>query len=146
MRSAEEIIARLSDPSVQDRAFFGTETSDLLSVLTKDEQVAYKQQLLDMGASLGYESQPRDRESLLKTMLGYMPFAWEKANSYRGLSALRSMSHYMAWTWLAGDDFGDLSDYEFYGKDHLVKICNHYGWDSSQWDDNIRLNEEPDYE
>ena len=50
------------------------------------------------------------------------------------------MCHYMAWVWLAGDDLGDLTDYQYYGKDNLVKICDHYGWDSSQWDDGERTN------
>src|SRR5882672_7443328 len=43
------------------------------------------------------------REALLKTMEEYMSFGWEKANNCRGLSANRTMSHYIAWTWLAGD-------------------------------------------
>ena len=32
----------------------------------------------------------------------------DEANDERGLSAGRSMDHYSAWTWLAGDDLGDL--------------------------------------
>src|SRR5690606_39412432 len=83
---------------------------------------------------------PRDRDSLLAEMERYMPFAWEKANNMRGLSANRSMAHYTSWTWLAGDDLGDLLDYEFYGKDHLVRICEHYDWDHSRWDDGKRSN------
>lgn len=72
------------------------------------------------------------------TDIGYMPFAWDKANNGRGFSASRSMSHYQAWIWLAGDDIGDLSEYDSYGKDNLVKICKHYGWDHSQWDNGVR--------
>ncbi len=34
----------------------------------------------------------------------------------------------------------DAGDYEFYGKDNLVRICDLYGWDSSQWDDGRRVN------
>lgn len=86
---------------------------------------------------------PRDRESILNEMLDYMSFAFEKANNFRGISASRSMSHYSAWTWLIGDDFGNLLDYEYYGKDNLVEICEKYGWDHSQWDDGVRLNDEP---
>ena len=83
---------------------------------------------------------PRDRASVVAGMLEYMPFAWKKANDGRGLSAARSMSHFAAWTWLAGDDLGDLTEYEFYGKDNLVRICEHYGWDPKKWDDGRRVN------
>lgn len=83
---------------------------------------------------------PRDRDSVVAQMLEYMPFAWEKANDCKGLSAGRTMAHFAAWVWLAGDDLGELTEYEFYGKDNLVRICNHYGWDSSKWDDVIRTN------
>lgn len=74
-------------------------------------------------------------------MLDYMEFAWDKANNGRGISAMRSMHHYMAWTWMLGDDLGNLLDYQYYGKDNLVKICKHYGWDHAKWDDGVRRNE-----
>jgi len=89
---------------------------------------------------------PRDRESVLKRMQEYMPFAFEKANSQRGISANRSILHYVAWTWLAGD--GALSEeienmeHEFYGKPVLRKICERYGWDWKQWDNGELTNGE----
>src|SRR5271155_995226 len=43
------------------------------------------------------------RENVLKEMLDYMPFAWEKANSQRGLSANRSINHFEAWLFLLGE-------------------------------------------
>lgn len=77
-------------------------------------------------------------------MIEYMPFAWEKANNCRGLSAGRSLAHYTAWLWLDGDNeiWPTLEDYEYYGKDKLVEICNYLGIDSKQWDDGIRKNSE----
>ena len=75
-------------------------------------------------------------------MKEYMEFAWEKANEFRGLSAMRSMHHYTAWTWLLGDDFGNLLQYDYYGKDNLIRICEHYGWDHTKWDDGVRSNTE----
>lgn len=80
------------------------------------------------------------REFMLAKMLDYMPFAWEKANGKRGVSASRSVSHYLAWTWLAGDrkfsarlDRKLATHYAPYGKPLLRIICKHYGWDAEQW-------------
>ena len=139
MRTDEEILARIEEIESED--FLGFARSDLIVCLPFDKAKKFLKE--DVKES-DWEVQPHDRESILKTMLDYMPFAWEKANDFRGISASRSMSHYGAWIWLAGDDLGDLSDYQFYGKDKLVMICDHYGWDYAQWDDDIRLNEEPE--
>lgn len=135
MRTDEEIIARIEE--VKDRDFFGFEISDLLIRLPFEKAKPY---LKDDAKAEDWKVEPRDRESLLKEMHDYMSFAWDKANNQRGLSAGRSLCHYQAWVWLAGDDLGYFGDYEFYGKDELVKICNHYGWDSSKWDDGERTN------
>jgi hypothetical protein len=82
------------------------------------------------------------RERMIAIMKDYMPFAFEKANNERGISANRSIGHYIAWTWLAGDTefskkvedtFDD--DYHSYGKPILRMICKQYGWDYCQWED-----------
>ena len=138
MRTAKEILQRIEE--VKNRDFFGFELSDLLARLSFDEA----KPLLNPGATKDDwpEPLPRDRESILKEMFDYMPFAWGKAKNCRGISASRSMSHYNAWAWLAGDDLGDLLNYQYYGKDNLVKICEYYGWDYSEWDDGVRVNSE----
>lgn len=135
MRTDKEIIERINERRAED--WLGTEFSDLIVRLPFD---AAKPWLKDDVVAADWKPEPRDRESLLKEMLNYMPFAWEKANRGRGLSAGRSMSHYNAWVWLAGDDLGDLTRYAYYGKDNLVRICQHYGWDHAEWDDGIRTN------
>lgn len=140
MRTSAEVIARVDE--IKDRDFFGFETNDLICTLESDEiRQLYPTEDLEQHVAL-----PRDRDSVIARMLDYMPFAWDKSNGFRGLSAGRSMAHFSAWVWLAGDDLGDLMSYEFYGKDNLVKICQLYGWDYTQWDDGVRLNSEPDYE
>ena len=136
MRTDAEIIARMKE--IEPRDQLGFERSELLIRLPLE---AAKPFLKPDAAEETWPQARRDRESLVSEMLSYMPFAWEKANGKRGISASRSMSHFAAWTWLAGDDLGDLTGYEHYGKDNLVRICRHYGWDSSQWDDGIRANE-----
>jgi hypothetical protein len=137
MRTDEEIIARIRNRQEYDD--LGWETSELIIRLPFEKAKSFLKPEVTAGE---YEVRPRDRDSILKAMLDYMPFAWDKANNCRGISAARSMCHYMAWTWLAGDDFGDLLDYEFYGKPHLERICEHYGWDWKQWDDGRRRNSE----
>lgn len=136
MRTDAEILARID--AVKNMDWLGTQTNDLASRLPFD---AVRPFLKDGVTSEQWRQAPRDRDSIIAEMLAYMPFAWEKANNCRGISASRSMDHYSAWIWLAGDDLGDLSDYEFYGKDNLVRICEHYGWDSSQWDDGERTDD-----
>lgn len=137
MRTDDEILARIEARKEED--FFGFELPDLLIRLPFEKA---RPHVSDEITEAGWTTLPRDRDSVLKEMHEYMSFAWDKANNCRGLSAGRSMCHYMAWVWLVGDEevFGDLTDYQYYGKDNLVKICNHYGWDSSQWDDGERTN------
>jgi hypothetical protein len=133
MRTDEEIITRIKERRSED--FFGFELSDLIRYLPAEEANRFLVEPVTNWTPL-----PRDQASILEEMENYMPFAWEKANGMRGLSAGRSMSHFMAWTWMVGDDFGDLLQYYHYGKDNLVRICKHYGWDHTQWDDGVRSN------
>jgi hypothetical protein len=133
MRTDEEILQRIKDVEAND--WLGTERSDLIDCLPFS---AAKPFLKDEATADDWKQEARDRESVLARMLDYMPFAWDKANNERGISAGRSMSHYSAWAWLIGEDFGDLGDYEYYGKPQLVTICERFGWDASQWDDGIR--------
>ncbi len=137
MRTDDEIIARIK--SLESEDFFGFETGDLLKCLSFDVVRPFLKP--EATAEEWGDPLPRDRDSVLKRMHAYMDFAWEKANSFRGLSASRSISHFRAWIWLLGDDFPDV-EYEHYGKEILVAICEKYGWPSSQWDDGVRLNSE----
>lgn len=137
MRTDAEILARIDAVKADD--FLGFQRNQLIGFLS----FAAARPFLNEGVTEEQWAQvqrPRDRDSILAAMLDYMPFAWEKANHGRGISAGRSMDHYSEWIWMLGDDLGDLRNYSFYGKDHLVRICQHYGWDSSQWDDGVRVN------
>lgn len=140
MRTIKEIKQRIKEVERSGHDFMGTETTDLIMCLPYDEAKEFLNDDITKEVFEEKYMRKRDRESVLATMLEYMPFAWDKANNQRGLSALRSMSHFTTWVWLAGDDLGNLLDYEFYGKDNLIKICEHYGWDYSQWDDGERVN------
>ena len=135
MRTDEEILSRIE--SVTDSDWLGTQRNDLINRLPF---ISAKQFLVEGVTESEWVPLSRDRDTVLAEMLEYMPFAWGKANNERGISAGRSMDHYTSWSWLLGDDFGDLSRYQYYGKDNLVRICEKYGWDHSQWDDGIRSN------
>lgn len=135
MRTQEEIVARIE--ALLPKDWLGFDTQDLIFALDYEHAKPY---LNDAVTSESWAPEAIDRESVVARMLDYMPFAWEKANDCRGISAGRTMAHYMSWVWLAGDDLGDLTDYQFYGKDELRRICDHYGWDADQWDDGVRTN------
>lgn len=49
------------------------------------------------------------------------------------LSLQYSFADIRADTWLLGDDLGNLSVGDDFGKSALTKICEYYGWDYSQW-------------
>ncbi len=132
-RTQEEIISRIKEVEATD--FLGFKRNDLLMYLDFEHAKPF---LLPEATEESWTTLPSDRDSVLKQMAGYMEFAWNKANNCRGISAGRTMSHYSVWVWMIGDEeiFGDLEDYQFYGKDHLCAICNHYGWDDAEEFDN----------
>jgi hypothetical protein len=140
MRTQKEIIKKIS--SLKNDVF-GFQASDLIGYLDFENA---KQFLKEEAKSDGWKQSPSDRQSILNRILDYMPFAWEKANDCRGISAYRSLQHLEIWIWMLGDEesFQDFNKYEHYGKEHLNSICQKYGWDYSQWDNGERVN--TDYE
>lgn len=137
IRSQDEILAELE--RVQKNDFFGFKSNDLLGYLDYDHAKEY---LKPEVTAEEWKASPSDRASILKEMEDYMPFAWDKANNGRGLSAGRSLAHYTVWVWMLGDQdqFGDLETYQHYGKDNLRQLCKLYGWDADKWDDGRRVN------
>lgn len=136
-RSQDEIVDEIE--RIKEHDLFGFKTGDLIFYLDYERAKKY---LKPEVTAEEWEVLPRDRESILKEMEEYMPFAWDKANSERGLSAGRSLAHFTVWVWLLGDQdrFGDLEIYQYYGKDNLRKLCDAYGWDADKWDDGRRVN------
>lgn len=73
--------------------------------------------------------QPLEKDRILKEALDYLSFAWEKCNDERGISANRSIEHYIEWFWLAGEeDFSNKiyveydTNYHSYGSEILKMI------------------------
>lgn len=135
MRTTQEIIARIEARRSHD--ILGFEWPCYLDGLTFEEAKPYlKDDATDVGWELKTEAEIRQEA------IDYMPFAWDKANNCRGISANRSIAHYEAWLWMLGEEWGDqlMDDYEFYGKPQLVRICEYFGLDPKKWDDGVRTN------
>lgn len=137
MRTQDEILERIEAVTKMD--WMGTQRTDLVGALTFESAKPF----LKDGVSEDDWTANTD-DDIRKEAIDYMNFAWDKAINCRGLSAGRSMEHYMSWLWLLNDNdlWCDLDNYNHYGKPQLVKICEHFGLDASKWDDNIRVNNE----
>lgn len=140
MRTQAEILARIK--ATQPNDMLGFEWQEYLGALTKESIETLRGGLLRSDADMSeWDPWFKTDEDIRKHCIGYMDFAWEKANSCRGISASRTMSHYKAWLWLLGENgFGDLQDYKHYGKDNLVRICKFFDLDPKKWDDGRRVN------
>lgn len=136
-RTQDEIVERIKMRKQDD--FLGFEWQEYLFYLDFDHAKEF----------LKPEVQEKDwpfpdKRSPIDVLKEYMPFAWDKANNCRSISAERSINHFIAWLWLAKEDeiLGEVEkDYEFnyepYGKPILRKICDHFGWDWKKWDESI---------
>lgn len=139
MKSDHEIIERIK--AVEQDDWMGTQRSDLIQRL---EFEAAKSFLKQEAKQEDWKVRPRDKDFIKAEMLEYMPFAWDRANDRRGLSAARSLDHMSAWLFLLGmDKAADaILEYYQYGKPQLRAICEHFGWDWLQWDDGRWTNSE----
>lgn len=144
LRTQEEIIERIKWlTEEQFRDFFGAARGDLVEFLTFENAKPF------LRPDVTEESWNEIRkdatlENIKLAVADYMPFAWEKANNCRGISAQRSIDHMKAWLWLTGDDkaLDDLEavQYEHYGKEKLIFVAEYFGLDWSGWDDGVRTN------
>jgi len=135
MRTQEEIVARYKDEASND--FLGTQRAELIGRL----DFAHAREFLKPEATEDKWPVPlsREDEEVRKAAVDYLPFAWEKANDCRGLSAGRSLDHYRAWFWLLGDEemMRELAgSHTLYGKPMLVKISEKLGVDWRKLDNN----------
>lgn len=146
MRTQAEVKARFDERKPNDP--LGFEISEYVDYMSfEDARPFFKDEVPD--EKVRECLLPLERDSIIKVMHDYMEFAWGKANDCRGISANRSILHCIAWIWLAGDtEFAAEVDrmmneeYQHYGKEILVAICEKYGWDYSEWDDGVRTNSE----
>jgi len=141
MRTQDEIVKRIEARKGNDPLCF--EVNEYIDYLDFNHA---RQFLKDSATEQDWQEVVAMTGPPIERMCDYMEFAWGKANNCRGISANRSVMHYIAWLWLAGEDDllaqveNEYRDYHFYGKPILEMICDHFGWDWSQWDDGIRTN------
>lgn len=129
-RTQDEIVERIKLKKEDD--LFGFEVSEYISYLDYDHAKEFitKNTSADAWDKITAGAKERNPVDIMRD---YMPFAWEKANNRRGVSANRSIGHFIAWLWLAGEDSNCREieeDYErrycYYGKLILAKICERF--------------------
>lgn len=122
MRTTAEIVARAAK---SENDFFGFTRGVLLSHLPFADAKPY---LVEDATEAEWTTLPTDRESIVAEIRDYLPFAWEKAQDKRGLSAIRSLQKMAAWVWLAGDDdlLPAIEHATGYGEDALAAISRRY--------------------
>jgi len=123
-RTQDEIVERIN--KIREMDFFGFQATDLISFLD------YQSALPFLKDGTKQEEWQTETKSPARLIEEYMPFALDKAEDHRGLSAERSINHMTAWLWLDGND--DLvsfaeneKNYLNYGVPILRKICESYG-------------------
>ena len=133
MKSVEEIKNKMETGFEND--FFGHGVEDLKYALPFEE---VKQYLATEVSETEWEEKHRlsTDEKVKEEMLNYLPFAWEKANNERGLSADRSIRHFIAWAWLIDDELCEKlenmykTNYAEYGKPILAYLNEVLGYKS----------------
>lgn len=128
MRTQEEIIARFN---VSDD-MMGTQKWDLIELMTYENAKQFLKKEFIESVEKG-ENKWEQKTETKTTILGYLSFAYDKAEGERGLSAARSMMHFKTWIWFDDEKFyneiiSDIENYTDYGIEVLNKIAAHYGY------------------
>ena len=128
MRTQKEIRQRFIDAD----DMFGTVQGDLIHAMTFEVAKEFLKEEYVKEVESG-EKKWQQLKDTKKEILGYLGFAYDKADNQRGLSANRSMLHFEAWIWLDDADFYEeikdlLTNYTNYGIPALDKIAAKYGY------------------
>lgn len=131
IRTTDEILKKIDEGFKND--FFGFGVSDIIMALPFDcaKQFLEEEFLNKPEAEEIYEKDRlKTKKDVLDRMEDYLPFAYDKAEDKRGLSADRSIQHYIAWAWLIDDEFYKWleneyeTNYHSYGLHILRKVEN----------------------
>lgn len=131
IRKQEEILEKFKSIDQFDD-FFGVQRTDLLLFMEFETAVPFLKDEYVKDVKSGKEEY-KHKTDPKKEILSYLPFAFEKAENQRGLSAARSLDHLKTWIWLDDDKFyneiiEDIENYTNYGIPQLKKIATHYGF------------------
>lgn len=136
-RTQEEIVKRIKEVQADD--FFGVMIDRFLVRL----DFQHAKQFCREGYTAELHAGVMVNTPISEDIIGYLGFAWDKANNCRGLSANRSIDHMRALLWLDGHNIDWMDeDYEYYGKPILVTICDLYGVDWTKLDNGKWANDE----
>ena len=136
MKSAEKIKGKINAGFAND--VFGLAFNDLVEALPFADAKGYLKDefLMKDSAEAEWESSRIKTDDDVKArMLDYLPFAWEKAEDQRGLSADRSIRHFAAWAWLIDNEFYEKiedmynNNYFPYGEPILAYISEKLGFE-----------------
>jgi hypothetical protein len=100
MRTQDEIVKRFNERKSDD--MFGFEIGEYLNALSHETALANG--LTKMTKDEWGESRLLSESGVREQMREYVDFAYEKINNERGISANRTVMHYIAWLWLVGED------------------------------------------
>ena len=125
MRTTEEILQKIKQLGTSGEDIFGTMQTDLIYVLPFDVAELYlKEEVTE--EEFNKIKTENTKEAILEKMRSYADFAWGKVEDRRGLSAIRNIYHYTAWTWLLGEDLPELEEDGEYYEYLLDAICQKY--------------------
>lgn len=145
MRTDEEIIEKVTELEENQEDFLGFQRTDLLCFLSIEAIERYLGKELPADARAVWTNLSRDDDAIKTMMRDYMPFAWEKANDCRSISATRSIQHMQVWLWMMGQDEAakSIAEYTMYGKPQLRAVSEYIGFDwraadNGKWRDDER--------
>ena len=129
MRTPQKIMDRIEERGKED--ILGFEVEEYVDFLDFAHAEKYLASCTAVEWSEVYKEPTR--ENVIAKMQDYLEFAWEKADGAKGISANRSIMHYLAWIWLLDDDdfLRQIEDeydnrYSDYGAPILEMIAAHY--------------------
>lgn len=135
MKTVEQIKQKINEGFEND--FLGFGISDIIYALSFEDAVEYLTEDFKSKETAKEEWEAdsyKTDEAVKKAMLDYLPFAWEKCRDERGLSADRSIQHFIAWAWLIDDEFCNEiermynENYSPYGRPILEYIGERLGY------------------
>lgn len=140
MRTQQQILDKLKSRQLEQR-FIDWFPDDVIIFLEYDNAKPFIKEDITREGWATMTANKKTDDDIRTMIIEYLPFAWDKANNCRGISASRSIDHFEAWTWLLGHDI-DFSKYRMYGKHHLVTISELFGVDWRALDDGKWRNSE----
>lgn len=150
-RTPDQIVARIDELTGTNRDMFGIERSRLLDCLPWDRAKKYLKDDAPWTEEAWEEHRRKTTEDVRKDAVGYLTFAWTKANDRKIASCQKSMDHLRGVAWMLGPEgqvlFNYLQkreDYRYFGKPQLVAASEFLGFDWKSVDNDEWVNADGD--